>query len=231
MKTYIWDIPTRLIHWLVVILITITAFLGENEMNMNFHYLLGFTVGIVVIIRILYGFFGPTYTNFKDFFFPLNKFKEYITDTKLHFAGHNPMAAIVMILIFLFILLCSISGFLLALTESGLINSVNKGLLEEAHEILPRILYFLIGIHLIGLIVDSLFHPKVKTVLSIVTGYKNMDAKQDESNKYQRVSLLVITILGLIMVYYFNSNILPQLQIEGENTEQNSNEGSETDDD
>lgn len=231
MKTYIWDIPTRIIHWLIVLLFTITAILGETESSMNFHYLLGFSVAIVVIIRIFYGIFGPKYTNFKDFFYPLNHYFKNIIDRNKKYAGHNPHAAIVMLLILILIFLCSLSGLLLALTEANIINFVGEESLEEAHEILPRILYFLVAFHLLGLIIDAIIHPDVKTPLSMFTGNKMIDASQDLSNKIQRISIFTLFIIGFIIILIFSSKILPSLPIENDNTEQNSNEGGESDDD
>ena len=67
MKTKIWSLTTRISHWLLALGFTIAYITGEKEWQMNYHYAFGALVGGLTFFRLLYGVFGPKYSNFKDF--------------------------------------------------------------------------------------------------------------------------------------------------------------------
>jgi len=53
MKTYIWSLPTRIFHWLLVIGMVAAYILSDDEALLNFHSSVGYMVGIVIIFRII----------------------------------------------------------------------------------------------------------------------------------------------------------------------------------
>ena len=67
MKTYIWALPTRIFHWLLVIGFSAAYLLGDADGLRNVHYAFGAFVGTLVFFRLIYGLIGPGYSNFKDF--------------------------------------------------------------------------------------------------------------------------------------------------------------------
>ena len=56
-QVYVWDPFVRVFHWLLVTSFAI-AYLTEDDM-LTVHIWAGYTVGILILARILWGFFGP----------------------------------------------------------------------------------------------------------------------------------------------------------------------------
>jgi len=199
--------------------------LSDDEALLNFHSSVGYMVGILIIFRIIWGFFGPKYSRFTDFPIGLNSLKTFITDmkgSKSHSPGHNPAASIVMLGIILFTLLIVVSGILLLASEGqGLFSFVQSGLsedtLKETHEIAVNIIIGLVIVHLIGNVVDFIFNNKVGTLKSIFTGYKNIDGDSVKLNSFQKI-LAAIGILAALAIVPYSINT-QKIAAEAENTE------------
>ena len=67
-QVLIWDLPTRLFHWLLAAAITAAYFTGENGGNwLVWHGRLGLFIVGLIIFRIIWGFGGSTYARFRTF--------------------------------------------------------------------------------------------------------------------------------------------------------------------
>jgi cytochrome b len=202
MRTYIWTFPTRIFHWLLAIGFTAAYILGDFDNLENLHFAFGAFVGILIFFRLLFGLFGPAYSNFKDFPIGLKNQKEFITTyfskAKIY-AGHNPAASVIMLLILLVGLICGISGYLLYATENNALSiGINKDFLEDSHEVLANLFLVLVCIHLLGIVVDTIFHSKIGDLQSIFTGYKNIETKNARLNGFHKV----FTLLWFIVPFY-----------------------------
>jgi cytochrome b len=62
----IWDLPTRLFHWLLVVLIA-TAWASQEYNNMDLHVLTGYAILALLVFRILWGFVGSDTARFWHF--------------------------------------------------------------------------------------------------------------------------------------------------------------------
>lgn len=205
MKTYIWTIPTRIFHWLLVVGFSAAFILGDIDRLSHLHFAFGAYTGTLLLFRFIFGFGGPKYSNFKDFSIglkPLQVFiKSYFSKIKA-IPGHNPGASIVMLLIILTGIGCALSGYFLHLTENGIIDiGIRKGLIEKAHKLSANLLLLLSIIHLLGIIGDTIFHGKTKTLQSIFTGYKNIEADPARLSSSQKVYAIIWFIVPLIAFY------------------------------
>jgi len=64
----VWDLPVRLFHWIVVLLLVISFASGEVGLEwMRVHVFSGYAVLVLVIFRILWGFAGGTHARFASF--------------------------------------------------------------------------------------------------------------------------------------------------------------------
>ncbi|MFT3779118.1 MAG: cytochrome b/b6 domain-containing protein [Ottowia sp.] len=93
----IWDLPTRLFHWLLaacVIALVVTAKLGGEAMN--WHLRLGYAVFGLLVFRLLWGLVGGHWSRFASFVPTPGRLARYLrgrtraADT----AGHNPLGAL-----------------------------------------------------------------------------------------------------------------------------------------
>ena len=94
-KIKLWDIPTRLFHWLLVASIGalfITALVGIDN-GIALHGKIGLFVLGLLIFRLIWGFVGSTYARFFQFFPTPGKIIAYLKG-EWHGLGHNPLGAL-----------------------------------------------------------------------------------------------------------------------------------------
>jgi cytochrome b len=94
-QIYVWDSFVRVFHWSLVASFAI-AYLTEGDM-LSVHVWTGYTIGILIVARILWGFVGTAHARFKDFIYdPASTFR-YVRDLLLlrgnRYLGHSPAAA------------------------------------------------------------------------------------------------------------------------------------------
>jgi cytochrome b len=237
MKTYIWSLPTRLFHWLLVAGMVAAYLLGEEEELLSVHSAVGYAVGILIVFRIIWGIAGPKYSRFRDFPVGISSLKSFISDmkgSKNQSPGHNPAASLIMLGIIFFTLLIVVSGTLLLASEGqGFFSSFSIGMssdsLKEVHEIAVYIVIGLVIVHLLGNLVDFIFHKETGTLQSIFTGYKNIEGESVKLTSFQKILAAIGIILALAIIPYtlLNQKIDPK----NEGTEQQGKESESGEDD
>jgi cytochrome b len=236
MKTYIWSIPTRIFHWLLVIGMVAAYIVAEEEELLNVHSSIGYSVGILLLFRIIWGFTGPKYSRFSDFPIGISALKSFFADmktSKSHSPGHNPAASVVMLGIILFSMIIVVSGVLLLASEGqGLFVFVQTGLsensLKETHEIAVNIVIGLVIAHLLGNLVDFISNKKTGTLQSMFTGYKNIEGESIKLNPFQKI-LATVGIISAIAIFPY-SQINQKIDVKSEKSEQQRRENEEDDD-
>ena len=143
MKTYIWGLPTRAFHFLLVIGLIAAYTLGQTEYSLNLHTAFGYFVGILILFRIIWGVVGPKYSRFTDF--PIRPksliaFFKSMTDPDKQYIGHNPLASVVMLGIIIMTLATVFTGMMTFSSFGyGFIKNLNFGIdpekMKEIHEI------------------------------------------------------------------------------------------------
>jgi cytochrome b len=230
MRTYIWTIPTRLFHWLLAVSFAAGYLLGGKEEYLSLHAAFGSLIGGLIIFRIIQGFTGPKYARFGDFPISLKSLISFVGDMKQSKAthpGHNPLAAIIMLGIMITALLTALSGMLtFASGETGFLGfRFNQGadpeIFEELHEVLANIFLVLVGVHLTGILADTMFHPANGTIFSIFTGYKKLVAPEAKLNTFNKIFSVFWFVLPLMLfIYVLGFQPIPAPEKEGLNTEQ-----------
>ena len=62
-QVYVWDPFVRIFHWSVVIAFTVAYFV---EKPLIVHVWAGYVIGILIVARLIWGFFGPSHARFSD---------------------------------------------------------------------------------------------------------------------------------------------------------------------
>jgi cytochrome b len=106
----VWDIFVRASHWLVVIGFAISYVIVEDFMTV--HVWAGYVVGVLVVLRILWGFVGPARARFSDFVYRPDTATAYLRDlvllrSKRHL-GHSPAGGVMVVT--LLVMLAAIVG-------------------------------------------------------------------------------------------------------------------------
>jgi cytochrome b len=89
-----WDEPTRLVHWLLAILVGISWWTGKTN-RLDIHRLSGYAILGLVLFRVIWGFVGGSTARFKQFVRGPRALISYARREMLHRGhvafGHNPM--------------------------------------------------------------------------------------------------------------------------------------------
>lgn len=214
MKTvYVWSLPTRLFHWLLVLFIVAAYLSADEEAWLERHAAFGVAAGILMLYRLLWGVMGPDYSRFRDFNMSLSSLKNYLLTLfaqEKHYVGHNPAASFAMIGIITVTLLLALSGLLTyGIQENrGLFAFLHGSffrdmeLFEAVHETLSTLLLILIGAHVGGVMLERTMHPEADTLGSIFSGRKRIEGRNVKLTAVQKaVSFIGITLSLAVLVY------------------------------
>jgi cytochrome b len=155
--TPVWDLPVRLFHWTLVLLIAFSWLSAEMDW-MTWHLYSGYAVLALALFRVIWGFVGSTHARFGDFLYGPGAVIAYIrtlpSRTAAKFAGHNPLGGISVVLILLCVLVQTGTGLFSnddILTEGPLYKHISKELsdwLTTIHKynfnVLLALLYYLV---------------------------------------------------------------------------------------
>ena len=154
----VWDLPTRLFHWTLVVLILLQYLSGEfGLLPMEWHYWLGYATLALVVFRVLWGFAGSRTSRFTAFVRSPATVARYAIDSLRGRAsdvvGHNPIGGWSVLLMLASVLVQSISGLFASddLTEAGplaaRVSDATVAWMTRVHNVNRYVLLLLITLH------------------------------------------------------------------------------------
>lgn len=181
----VWDPLIRIFHWSLALAFTVAYASGEEWLDL--HVLAGYSVGGLILFRLLWGLVGTRHARFSDFVQRpagvLGYLQRLIRLQAPRYLGHNPAGGAMIVL-----LLVSLSGTVLgglALYASdelagplaGLVpaGGLWQDLFEGLHEFFANLTLLLVIGHLAGVLVSSLLHRE-NLVRAMITGRKPREA-------------------------------------------------------
>ena len=112
-KILVWDLPTRLFHWLAVALIA-AAYATWRLNLMLWHAWVGYMLLALVLFRLLWGFFGGETSRFKSFIAAprtaLRHLRQVLRSAPEPRIGHNPAGGWMVALLILLMLAQTLTG-------------------------------------------------------------------------------------------------------------------------
>ena len=127
MKIKVWDLPVRICHWLLVIIIAfqfISVKVLDESMLSNatqWHFYGGYTCLALVVFRVLWGILGTYYAKFSQFVKSPIKTFHYLRGRGVqNHIGHNPAGAYSVIALLLLILAQAVSGLFTTLRAAAI---------------------------------------------------------------------------------------------------------------
>jgi len=115
-KHLIWDLPLRIFHWSFASTVLGAWYTSEQEGEfIDLHMQLGYVALGLLIFRILWGVIGPKHARFSQFIPSPRKLIHYVKGSNQGSnyqasAGHNPLGALMVVLMIVLISLQAISG-------------------------------------------------------------------------------------------------------------------------
>lgn len=187
-KILVWDAPVRAFHWLMVLSFAGAYLTAESERWRLVHVSLGYTLGALVVFRIIWGLMGTRYARFASFIRGPKAVGQYLrailNRQPEHHVGHNPAGAVAIVLILLLSLAITATGW-------ALYNDVGGDLFEELHESFANIMLTVVGIHVVGVVVTSWLH-KENLVRAMVTGEKEGAPYQAIARPWRPLAALLV---------------------------------------
>jgi cytochrome b len=156
-KMRVWDLPTRLFHWTLFLLITllfVTAYGGR----MNAHAAMGQAVLILVVFRLVWGFVGSQAARFIDFVKGPSSIWSYLATGQSKTLGHNPLGAVMVLALLAAILVQALPGLFSSdgIAFDGpfahLISSVASDSVTRLHVTLAYVIAGLVAIHVVAVL-------------------------------------------------------------------------------
>ncbi|HET7085487.1 MAG TPA: cytochrome b/b6 domain-containing protein [Rhizomicrobium sp.] len=112
----VWDIPVRLFHWSMVLLLCLSWF-SADQGYMRVHLVSGLTLLALLLFRIAWGLVGSTTARFSNFLHPPRRVVGYLKGLaggeRIFHAGHNPAGGL-MVLALIAVLLAQVATGLFA---------------------------------------------------------------------------------------------------------------------
>lgn len=178
-KIRVWDPLVRILHWTLVICVLSNL---VNESGHFVHRTLGLTASGVVIVRFIWGFIGPQYARFSDWFPTPGRLIPYIKTLLRNEAprhiGHNPAGAVMMILLMLLVVSLGSTGYLLTIDAYE-----GSEVLGDIHGAIADVLIASVILHVGAALFESWKHGE-NLIASMLHGRKRPldSANQQEKN-------------------------------------------------
>jgi cytochrome b len=192
MKIKVWDLPTRVFHWMLV-----SAYLGafltsREERLLEMHSVFGYLALGLTLFRVVWGFAGNPYERFSGFLKGPGRVFSYVlgalkSNPQRHI-GHNPLVGWMVVFMLLVTFVMAISGIVAYSAEEGMglfagLFSYSTGTYaSKAHHYLIYVIAFMVVTHVSAALIHD-FAFKENIILAMITG-----VKEDEGEWAERVS-------------------------------------------
>ncbi len=197
-RILIWDLPTRLFHWLLAASFTGAMLTAESERYRDIHVMLGYTLLALIAFRLVWGFAGTRYAQFRSFLFRPAEVARYLATLfkgrPAHYLGHNPAGSMAIFLLLALGLACGTSGILL-------FQDVGGDALEELHEGLAFTMLTVVAVHVAGVLVSSVLHRE-NLAKSMVTGMKRGQPGQGIARAHVWLGVIMVAAVVAFWASY-----------------------------
>lgn len=190
-----WDLPTRLFHWSLVLLIAAAWLTAEFAVDIGdetlvWHRAIGLLVLTLIVWRVLWGFIGSSTSRFASFLRGPRAALAYawslVAGPARRFLGHNPLGAL-MVLALLAVVVLQAGFGLFAVDDNDLVGGPLHRLIdEEANKratglhgfVFDRVLLPLVAIHVLANMLYALIKHE-PLIRAMITGRKPAEIYED----------------------------------------------------
>lgn len=176
----VWDLPTRIFHWGMVILVAVAWISSEAEGSVLYIHIYSGTILLgFVVFRLIWGIIGSRHALFTDFVFSWSSVKDYsirlLSFRPPYSVGHNPLGGWMVVALLVFLLLSVLTGMMTS--EDGYRGPLSHiGIGGDIHEGMANLLGFLIFVHIGGVVAHGVI-SRENLPRAMITGIKNIPAR------------------------------------------------------
>ena len=210
----VWDIPTRIFHWLLVGLVIVSFITGKiGGTAMPYHEVSGFAVLSLVVFRLVWGIIGGQQSRFSAFVKGPATVLRYASTLprkdSTPYIGHNPLGGWSIIAMLISLLIQTGTGLFAnddILTEGPLYDLVSKQTsdwLTGLHHLNQNVLLGLVVLHICA-ILFYLLAKRENLLIPMITGKKTWEHEMDSAYGNPIWALLlavVVTAVAYLIIY------------------------------
>jgi cytochrome b len=209
-RVRIWDLPTRVFHWALVVLVVtsfVTGKIGGNAMT--WHMYSGYAILSLILFRIVWGFVGGRASRFASFVTGPGSVIGYartlFTREVAHHAGHNPLGGWSVVLMILSLATQAVTGLFASddiATEGPLAakaSSATVALLTRIHHINETVLVVLVATHVAAILFYA-FYKRQNLVHAMITGHQQLPEPAPHTPNR---TLLAACLLGIAGAFVY----------------------------
>jgi cytochrome b len=208
-RILLWDLPTRIFHWGLVVAVLTAVITGEIGGSwMPVHAKAGLSIVGLLAFRITWGVIGSTYARFLHFAPTFGKIRAYLKG-QWQGVGHNPLGAL-SVFALLGLLGAQVGTGLFANDDIDftgpffdLIDKTLSNRLTGLHQQLAYVLIGLIALHLVAIVFYVRF-KKDNLIKPMVTGWKEVETHSVEpvaTAKGNWIALIIALAIAAAAVY------------------------------
>ena len=201
----VWDLPTRLFHWLLAALIPFSWWTAETE-RLELHMYSGYAILTLIVFRVLWGLFGSSTARFATFVRGPRAILAYVRGSRAWRAiGHSPLGAL-SVLAMLIVLKLQVATGLINADDDGLVEGPlakftsieSADLIHELHEILFYVLLGMIALHVAAIVFYRVVGGR-KLLGPMITGRAPLDPESEpmRPGKWWAALLCLLVAVGV----------------------------------
>jgi cytochrome b len=190
----IWDLPTRLFHWLLssgfIVAAVVSLLLGDDSPHFPYHAIIGLIIALMVCLRVIWGVVGTRYARFGTFVFGPGAVIEYMKSTIVgggtRYIGHNPGSALAIFALLALVLALAVTGVMMGQGNEGV---------EDVHEILAWVAVGVVVVHVLGVALHTILHRENITA-SMIHGKKDAEPSEAIASSKPVIAVIFLAIAG-----------------------------------
>ena len=185
-KIKVWDLPTRLFHWTLVLAFAFMWYSADKGGTMlAWHLRCGLLVLALLVFRVCWGFWGSDTARFGSFVraMQIGSYLRGTWDKQAH-PGHNPLGALMVAALLAAVLFQVLTGLFAADADTfsysgylnGRVSEETGNALRKIHLRFFNLLALLAAVHVVSILFYK-FLKKHDLIKPMITGYKELEGR------------------------------------------------------
>jgi len=210
--TLVWDLPTRLFHWLLVTCFTGAWLTSASDRWLSIHIFFGYLMLGLMGFRLVWGFTGGHYARFASFVVGpiagLAYLRDLVAKRDRPYLGHNPAASLAIVAMLLLGIAVALTGIFTQGGEeghgpvAGFLSIGATAWLKQAHDVLAILMLVTVAGHLTGVAVGSWLH-KENLPLAMMTGRKEAPDDAAASRPFSGAGAVILLVVAAFGGWWF----------------------------
>lgn len=226
----VWDIPTRLFHWSLVLCVATALITGyiTPEWWMGLHLVAGYAIVALLAFRLAWAFFGPEYSRLVSMVGSARKLHIHLRGLIMlrppHYMGHNPAGSVMIIALFAVLCVLVMTGLVMLGGEekqgplAAVVEYATSTTARRIHEFLAIVLMAMIATHIAGVLVEGRL-LRIPLIRGMITGWLPVPADEAVPTPraarpgYAAAALAVLVIPAAAVLLWLSSLPVPKLAV------------------